>query len=93
MWFCQEDNCHIIHPCSSGCSSSNICSSVLNLPRAYANAQPIKDGKTARQLLVGQLDILDREYKSDSQRLMAHGRFLQDTFGQNNLLVSSQNKG
>jgi hypothetical protein len=46
-----------------------------------------------RQLLVEQLDILDREYKSDSQHLMAHGRFLQDTFGQNNLLVSSQNKG
>ncbi len=67
----------------------------LNLPKAYANVHPIKDGKTARQLLVEQLDILDREmkeivqdiYKSDEQRLVAHGRFLQDKFGQSGLLI------
>jgi hypothetical protein len=67
----------------------------LNLPRAYANVHPIKDGKTARQLLGEQLDILDREmkeivediYKSDSQRLMAHGRFLEDKFGKSSLLI------
>jgi CRP-like cAMP-binding protein len=48
---------------------------------------PIKDGKTARQLLVGSRypdrEMKDRTdiYQSDSQRLMAHGRFLQDTLG------------
>jgi hypothetical protein len=60
----------------------------LNLPRAYANLQPVKDGKTAKQLLGEQLDILDKEmkevtqdvYANDTQRLVAHGRFLQDTF-------------
>jgi hypothetical protein len=62
--------------------------SYLNLPRAYANLQPVKDGKTAKQLLTEQLDILDKEmkevtqdiYRNDTQRLIAHGRFLQDTF-------------
>ncbi len=63
--------------------------SYLNLPRAYANYQPIKDGKTARQLLFDQLDLLDREmkavvrdiYQNDTQKLVVHGQFLKDTFG------------
>jgi hypothetical protein len=69
----------------------------LNLPRAYANLQPLKDGKTARQLLLEQLDLLDTEmeavvqdvYRNDAQQLIAHGRFLQDKFsgGQENWLV------
>jgi len=67
----------------------------LNLPRAYSNVHPIKEGKTAKVLLSEQLDILDQEmkeivqdiYRSDSQRLMAHGRFLQDKFGKSELLV------
>lgn len=62
--------------------------SYLNLPKAYANLQPIKDGKTAKQLLVEQLDLLDGEmkqvvqevYQNDTQKLIAHGRFLQDKF-------------
>ena len=63
----------------------------LNLPRAYASIHPIKDGKTANQLLLEQLDLLDGEmkaivqdfYQNDTQRLMAHGRFLQEKFGKN----------
>ena len=63
--------------------------SFINLPRAYANYQPIKDGKTARQLLLEQLDLLDREvkevvqdiYKNDTSQLVAHGQFLKDKFG------------
>jgi hypothetical protein len=62
--------------------------SYLNLPKAYANLHPIKDGKTAKQLLIDQLDLLDIEmkevvqevYRNDTQRLIAHGRFLQDKF-------------
>jgi hypothetical protein len=60
----------------------------LNLPKAYANLHPVRNGKTARQLLVEQLDLLDQEmkavvrdlYSKDMQRLVAHGRFLQDRF-------------
>jgi hypothetical protein len=63
--------------------------SYLQLPKAYATLHPIKNGKTANQLLLEQLDLLDVEMKSiaqdfylnDSQRLMAHGKFLQEKFG------------
>ncbi len=58
------------------------------LPKAYAVLQPIRNGKTAKQLLIEQLDLLDREmkevvqevYRHDTQKLIVHGRFLQDTF-------------
>jgi hypothetical protein len=60
----------------------------LKLPPAFRNLHPIKDGKTAKQLLLEQLEILDREmkqivvdfYRNDSQKLMAHGRFLESKF-------------
>jgi hypothetical protein len=63
-------------------------SNYLNLPAAYATLHPVKDGKTARQLLSEQLDLLDQEmkevvqdvYSNDIARLTAHGRFLQDKF-------------
>lgn len=62
----------------------------LNLPKAYATLHPVKDGKTAKQLLSEQLDLLDREmkeivddfYRNDTERLMAHGRFLSEKFSQ-----------
>ncbi len=67
----------------------------VNLPKFYANFQPIRNGKTAKQLLIEQLDLLDREmkqvvqevYRNDTQQLIVHGRFLQDTF-QKSLLDS-----
>ena len=60
----------------------------LNLPRAFARLHPIKSGKTATQLLAEQLDLLDREmreivediHRNDTQRLLAHGRFLEEKF-------------
>ncbi len=60
----------------------------LKLPVAYTNLHPVKDGKTAKQLLIEQLDILDKEmkdivqdfYSNDTDRLMAHGRFLEEKF-------------
>jgi hypothetical protein len=60
----------------------------LKLPPAFRTLHPIKDGKTAKQLLLEQLDVLDREmqqivvdfYRNDSQKLMAHGRFLESRF-------------
>jgi len=58
----------------------------LNLPRAFRQLHPVKDGKTAKQLLLEQLDLLDQRmkevavdfYRNDTERLMAHGRFLEE---------------
>lgn len=65
----------------------------LNLPKAYANIHPVKDGKTAKQLLLEQLNLLDAEmksvvqevYRNDTQQLIVHGRFLQDKFQKSSL--------
>jgi hypothetical protein len=66
----------------------------LNLPPAFANSYPVRGGKTARQLLDEQLDLLDQEMKetvvavsqNDTQKLLAHGRFLEDKFGRADIL-------
>jgi hypothetical protein len=63
--------------------------SYLNLPRGYANRVPVSEGRTARQVLLAQLalleaklgEVLDAIAKGDSDRLLAHGRFLEDRFG------------
>lgn len=67
----------------------------LNLPPAYANLHPIKNGKTARQLLADQLDLLDQKMKevvddfhrNDTQQLIIHGRFLEEKFRKDDLLA------
>jgi hypothetical protein len=61
----------------------------LNLPKAYASLHPVKEGKTAKILLVEQLTLLDETlkeittdfYRNDTQRLLTNGRFLQEKFG------------
>lgn len=65
----------------------------LKLPPAFRSLHPLKGGKTAKQLLLEQLEILDGEmkeiaqdfYRNDSQRLMAHGRFLESRFQKTDL--------
>jgi hypothetical protein len=60
----------------------------LNLPRGYANRVPVSDGRTARQVLLDQLALLEVELgevveaiaKGDTDRLLAHGRFLEGRF-------------
>lgn len=60
----------------------------LKLPPAYATLHPVKDGKTPKQLLLEQLAVLDAEmsatvedlHRNDTQRLLAHGRFLKEKF-------------
>ncbi len=60
----------------------------LRLPRAYANMHPVQDGRTAHQVLVEQLDVLDRTVsavvsdlaRGDTEQLLANGRFLQEKF-------------
>lgn len=60
----------------------------LALPSAFARLHPLRDGKTAHQLLLEQLDLLDGKMREiaadlhhqDSQQLLIHGRFLEDKF-------------
>ncbi len=67
----------------------------LNLPPSFANQTPVKDDKTARQLLLEQLDLLAHEmrdiatdfHRRDAQRLVAHGRFLQEKFTRGDSLL------
>lgn len=67
----------------------------LNLPREYAEAHQVTDGKTAHQLLVAQLDLLQTQMdqiavavnKNDTDKLIAHGRFLEERFGQQDLTI------
>lgn len=66
----------------------------LKLPPAYARFHPVRDGKTAEQILEEQLAILDREMKeividhskNDVQAMLAHGRFLEEKFNESELL-------
>lgn len=61
----------------------------LDLPPAYARLHVLEGGKTARDLVLEQLDLLDAEMKKilvdmlrdDAAALMAHGRFLREKFG------------
>ncbi|TME88511.1 MAG: hypothetical protein E6I43_02085 [Chloroflexi bacterium] len=61
----------------------------LNLPRAYATQHPVQDGKTAKEVLLDQLTLLETKmnevaddvHRNDSDRLLAHGRFLEERFG------------
>lgn len=61
----------------------------LKLPPTQANTVPIENGKTGRDLLADQLDlllsaaqkILDATVRSGSQDLLSNGRFLRDKFG------------
>jgi hypothetical protein len=61
----------------------------LNLPRAYATLHRLGDGRTASQVLMDQLTLLDQKLeevadavnKNDTDALLANGRFLEDRFG------------
>jgi hypothetical protein len=67
----------------------------MSLPPAFRNLYPVQDGKTATQLLVEQLTLLDSKMKeivtnflsNDSQALIANGRFLADKFKTENFLT------
>jgi hypothetical protein len=72
--------------------------SYLELPRAYADTHPVKDGKTARQLVSEQLDLLSKEMnevaeavnRRDLDRLLAQGRFLEERFGRPALSIEPE---
>ena len=60
----------------------------LAVPAAYRNTAVIRDGKTARQIVVEQLTVLAEKMKEiaqnavqdDAQALLSNGRFLKDRF-------------
>ncbi|MFK7805635.1 MAG: hypothetical protein AB8G95_28660 [Anaerolineae bacterium] len=62
----------------------------LKLPTSHARFHVIRDGKTATDILLDQLNLLDREMKefvndfrqNNIQNLLAHGRFLKSRFGE-----------
>ena len=71
--------------------------SYLNLPRAYATLHPVQDGKTAKQVLMDQLTLLESKmtevaddvHRNDTDRLLANGRFLEERFGRSALSLDS----
>lgn len=60
----------------------------LHLPPAFASMHTVDQGKTCKQLLVEQLDLLASQlariaeniYKDDADALVVNGRFLQEKF-------------
>lgn len=63
--------------------------SYLRLPRGYANRVSVADGRTPRRVLLDELGLVDAEMRKvvdavargDTDRLLAHERFLADRFG------------
>ena len=64
----------------------------LSLPTAFARFHHVKGNQTPRDILIEQLDILDKEmkqilidvHKQDTEALLTHGRFLKDKFSSGN---------
>ena len=62
----------------------------LRLPRLYANAQQLSDGRTASQTLLEQLNMLDTSlkdvarsaYAGDAEALLLNGKFLETRFSE-----------
>jgi hypothetical protein len=65
----------------------------LDLPRAYADRKVVTEGKTSLGLLLDQLELLARKmdeiaddlHRADTDKLVAHGRFLEEKFGKGDL--------
>jgi hypothetical protein len=70
----------------------------MDLPREYADTHPVEEGRTARQVLSEQLDLLSEQMdevasavnRNDVDRLLAHGRFLEERFGQSGLSIDQE---
>jgi hypothetical protein len=75
--------------------------SYLALPRMYAENVPVQDGKTARDVLIDQLKLIDAKmretatamYRNDADQLLANARFLQERFADSNLQVPAVDLG
>lgn len=66
----------------------------LQLPRTYADTQAVTDGKTAKEVVIEQLELLrdrlaevdDAARRGDASTLLTNRRFLQDRFGSSDSL-------
>jgi hypothetical protein len=64
-------------------------SKYVSLPRAYAERQLLENGKTSHDVLLEQLQVMEQKVHEvadsvidrTSQRLITHGRFIEDRFG------------
>ncbi len=67
----------------------------LNLPRAFATMHPVRNGKTAKDLLIEQLDLLEEQmeeiaedfHSNNTNSLLIHGRFLEEKFKKSDLVL------
>ena len=65
----------------------------LALPPEYATSRPVQDGRTAKEVLLEQLELInskmeevaDAVHQRDTDRLLASGRFLEERFGKGDL--------
>lgn len=65
-------------------------SNYVALPAAFRSTHPVRDGKTSRQLMLEQIEILDDQMRdvvvnvaqSNAQALLANGMFLESKFKQ-----------
>jgi len=72
-------------------------STYLRMPRVMAERRAIADGRTPHDVLLEQLDLMDRRLASvaddiarhDSDRLLANGRFLAEKFGTSGLQIDA----
>jgi hypothetical protein len=70
-------------------------STYLRLPRVMAERRRVADGRTPHDVLLDQLDLMDRRLadvaddmaRHDSDRLLANGRFLAEKFGTSSLEI------
>jgi hypothetical protein len=70
----------------------------LRLPQGYARTRPLADGRTALEVLLGQLNLLEKEMvdvadavtQNDIDRLLTHERFLTERFGRSALALPTQ---
>jgi hypothetical protein len=72
----------------------------LRLPPLYRRYHTVRDGKSAEELLAGQLGLLDqglagmmdRVFRAEAQDLLTQGRFLEDKFHRPDLLAGTPGK-
>ena len=70
--------------------------SYLAVPRIYAERRAVADGRTPHDVLLDQLHLMDVKMREvaedvvahDSERLLAHGRFLQERFASSSLQLA-----
>ena len=69
----------------------------LRVPRMFAEHRPLANGRTPHDVLLEQLDLMDRRLadvaddilRNDSDKLLANGRFLAEKFGTSSLQLDT----